>query len=161
MADYRPTGKPPANANASGDDLISLLNREAKEAIQRIAEHLHLSERPRTGLEADWKYRLVSQAYVARRERAGIFDANLFADPAWDILLAMFREHLAGRRMSADAAIEASDVPPSTGARWLGTLERRGLVTKIEDRVELTPAALEKLETYLERLRTQALMRVV
>jgi hypothetical protein len=161
MTDLRPTGKPPANTNEQSDDLISLLSREAKEAIHRIAEHLNLSDRPRTGLDSNWKYRLVSQAYVARRERAGIFDANLFADPAWDILLAMFREYLAGRPMSADAAIEASDVPPSTGARWLGTLERGGLVTRIDDRVELTPAALEKLETYLERLRTQALMRVV
>lgn len=161
MGDLTSVDPTPENKIEQRDDLLSILNREAEGAIQRIAEQLNLSQEPPRGPEASSKYRLVCQAYEARRQRTEIFDADLFADPAWDILLASFREHLAVRPFTLGDAIAAADVPPSTGARWVKLLERRGLLTLRDDRFELTSAAILKLEAYMERLRTKSLMRVI
>jgi DNA-binding IclR family transcriptional regulator len=92
-----------------------------------------------------------------------MFDADLFADPAWDILLALFCSHLADRQMTLQDAIKSAAVPESTARRWLTALERRGLIRSVahEDRVQLTPSAISKLEAYVERLRKKSLMRVI
>lgn len=158
MADLTFKGAPP-----DGNELLSILNREAQNAIHRIAEQLNLPSGPRNGPEASSTYRLVCQAYQARRERAEIFDADLFADPAWDILLALFCSHLAERQMTLQDAINCAAVPESTARRWLTVLERRDLIRSIAhgNRVELTPSAISKLETYVERLRKKSLMRVI
>lgn len=58
--------------------------------------------------------------------------------------------------------LEAADVPRSPATRWVGLLEHRGLITKSSPpHVDLTTAAVEKLEAYVERLRTKSLMRVI
>lgn len=162
MADLTPKRTTAADTNEN-DDVLSILNRETQEAVRRVAEQLHIPSVPRSGPEASSKYRLVCQAYEARRERAEIFDADLFADPAWDILLAMYREHLAHRPMTLSDALTAADVPHTTAMRWLAVLTNRGMVARgsSSDVMELTAEALEKLEAYMERLRTKSLMRVV
>jgi hypothetical protein len=168
MADLSPDDASDGIGEDEPDDLLSILNRETQEAIKRIAEQLQLSDKPRTGLERNSKYRLVCQAYEARRERTELFDADLFADPAWDILLAMYRDHLAGRPQTVSSAVWAADTPFTTGLRWLRVLENRGLVSRIDNPndarsalVELTPLAINKMETYLERLRTKSSMRAI
>lgn len=163
MADLMPKGITPANSNGDGDDVISILNREVQEAVHRVAEQLHIPTEPRSGPEASAKYRLVCQAYEARRERVEVFDADLFADPAWDILLALYREHLASRAMTVAEAAAAADAPLTVAIRWVDVLERRGLVFRPSspDRLKLTPAAVDKLEAYMERLRTKSLMRLI
>jgi len=145
------------------NELLSILNREIQNAIHRIAEQLNLPSERRSGPEASSTYRLVCQAYQARREREDMFDADLFADPAWDILLALFCSHLADRQMTLQDAIKSAAVPESTARRWLTALERRGLIRSVahEDRVQLTPSAISKLEAYVERLRKKSLMRVI
>ena len=147
------------------DDLLSILNKEAQEAVRRIADHLHLPHEPRSGPERSAKYRLVCQAFAARRERKQFFDADLFGEPVWDLLLLMYREHLGGRELTRAQATQVPDVPPSTAARWIGVLERRGLVSSDSDddagMVKLTGTALTKLEAYMEELRTKSLMRVI
>lgn len=61
-----------------------------------------------------------------RRRRSELFGCELFSDPAWDILLELFAAELGGRAMTLD------DLPPvapkSTLARWVSTLEERGLI---------------------------------
>lgn len=61
-----------------------------------------------------------------RRDRARVFGASLFSDPAWDILLELLAARLGGRDIElADLAYIA---PSSTLARWVAALEERGLV---------------------------------
>jgi DNA-binding MarR family transcriptional regulator len=164
MADLNRGGLQSSNL-ADDEDLLSILNREAQEAVRRIADQLHLQDQPRTGPEGSSKYRLVSQAYEARRERKQFFDADLFGEPVWDLLLALYREQLRGRYMSTSEVAEAADVPRSTAGRWIEVMERRQLVSRRsegdDDLFDLTATALEKLEAYMEQLRTKSLMRVI
>jgi hypothetical protein len=62
-----------------------------------------------------------------RRARAKYFGTELFADPAWDILLQLFAAKLGGRRLRlADLETLA---PRTTLARWAAVLEERGFVS--------------------------------
>ena len=66
----------------------------------------------------------------ARRHRGRYLPSELFAEPAWDILLDLLRAELTGTRVSVSSACIASGVPPSTGLRWLRSLEQQGLVIR-------------------------------
>lgn len=91
-----------------------------------------------------------------RRDRDAAFGADLFADPAWDILLDLFAAHQEGKRVSVSSACIAAAVPSTTAMRWLKLMVERGLVRRIEDKrdgrrifVELTPSAILAMETLL------------
>lgn len=73
--------------------------------------------------------------YRARQARGSFFGANgdVFADPAWDILLDLFAARELGRRVSISSACIAANVPPTTALRWLGTLEERDLIERKAD----------------------------
>ena len=90
-----------------------------------------------------------------RQQRASYFAADLFADPAWDIMLDLFEAELEQRRVSISSACIGARVPTTTGLRWLRTLEQNGLVSRREDPldrrrifVELTPAASAALRRW-------------
>ncbi|QIK78853.1 helix-turn-helix domain-containing protein [Sphingomonas piscis] len=162
MADLSSGPEKPANSNEGSDDLLSILKREADEAIHRIAKSLQISSIPKTGLNSIGKYRLVCQAYEARRARPLFFASNLFAEPAWDILLAMFREYLAARPTTVADVVRSSDVQESSARRWLSALIDAGLVEQSEgDLVALTSNGVAQLDAYIQHLHSNALMRVV
>jgi hypothetical protein len=69
----------------------------------------------------------------ARRTRARYLTPDLFADPAWDILLDLLRAEIAHERISVSSACIAAAVPATTGLRWLRTLEQHGLVVRERD----------------------------
>jgi len=78
--------------------------------------------------------RLAQLHYEKRRARDAIFsDPELFGEPAWDILLDLARAQAAGERVSVKSACLGSCSPSTTGLRWLGILEKRGLVERQED----------------------------
>lgn len=71
--------------------------------------------------------RQIAAILALRHARAQAFGAELFADPAWDILLQLFAAKLGRRRMRlADLDVVS---PASTLARWALVLQERGLVT--------------------------------
>jgi len=72
----------------------------------------------------------VNWLIAARGARARYVDPELFADPAWDIMLDLLRAELLGERISVSSACIASAVPPTTGLRWLNILEEHGLVLR-------------------------------
>jgi DNA-binding MarR family transcriptional regulator len=69
----------------------------------------------------------------ARRTRARYLTPDLFADPAWDILLDLLRAEIAHERISVSSACIAAAVPVTTGLRWLKALEQQGLVVRERD----------------------------
>ena len=100
--------------------------------------------------------RLAEALLRIRRMRNVHFDADLFADPAWDMLLDLFVQRGANRRVAITSACIASHVPPTTALRWLALLEERGLVTREEDAkdrrrawVGLTDHGQSAVERYL------------
>ena len=69
----------------------------------------------------------------ARRIRARFFAEDLFADPAWDMLLDLMHAELAQIRVPVSSLCIAAAVPATTALRWIKTLNDRGLITRRAD----------------------------
>lgn len=77
---------------------------------------------------------LARKLYALRRKRAAIFGhADLFGEPAWDILLDLYIAHGEGKPVSVSSACIGSAAPSTTGLRWLGVLVDVGLVLREHD----------------------------
>ncbi len=69
----------------------------------------------------------------ARKARADFFDADLFADPAWDILLDLSAARAENRDVSVTSLCIAADVPATTALRWIGQMVESGLLERLAD----------------------------
>ena len=103
--------------------------------------------------------RLVRAVQAARRRRDALFSPDLFADPAWDMLLELFALHLEEKRVSVSSLCIAAYVPATTALRWVAKLEEEGLAVRSEDTtdgrrswVELSPEGIERMRRYFEML---------
>ena len=71
---------------------------------------------------------------VARRKRAEFFPANLFADPAWDMILDLMVARLEDKEVSISSLCIASAVPATTALRWVKALTDGGFIKRIPDK---------------------------
>lgn len=69
----------------------------------------------------------------ARRIRADFMPGDLFADPAWDMMLDLLAARLEQERVSVSSLCIAAAVPPTTALRWIRTLTDKGLVVRQAD----------------------------
>lgn len=123
-----------------------LTSLQAEQAKQVAGKNLSAVERAET-------------LYELRRVRGMFFGANadLFSEPAWDMLLDIFVARERGVDLSVSDTCLGSGVPTTTALRWIALMESRGLITKVRDSqdgrrhfVRLTPQAYEALRLYLE-----------
>ena len=98
----------------------------------------------------------------ARRLRGQYFDAELFADPAWDMLLDLFAATLEGARVSVSSLCIAAAVPGTTALRWIGTMMDAELLVREADPrdrrrayVALRPAAAAAMAAYFDAVKRQ------
>jgi len=77
--------------------------------------------------------RLVRRILRQRQQRARFFDAELFADPAWDMLLDLTAARAEHKRVSVTSLCIAAGVPPTTALRWIGQMTHAGLFERVED----------------------------
>jgi hypothetical protein len=77
--------------------------------------------------------RLVRRIIRQRQRRARFFDGELFADPAWDMLLDLTAARAEHARVSVTSLCIASGVPPTTALRWIGHMTEAGLFQRVED----------------------------
>ncbi|MEA3067626.1 MAG: hypothetical protein QOK41_1033 [Sphingomonadales bacterium] len=91
----------------------------------------------------------------ARRLRARYFPDEMFADPAWDMLLDLLQAEIAQLRVPVSSLCIAAAVPATTALRWLKTMVSQGLFVRRADPhdgrrvfVELAPAASQALRRY-------------
>jgi len=91
----------------------------------------------------------------ARRLRARYFAEDLFADPAWDMLLDLLQAEIAHLRVPVSSLCIAAAVPATTALRWLKTMVSQGLFVRRADPhdgrrvfVELAPDASRALRRY-------------
>jgi DNA-binding MarR family transcriptional regulator len=99
----------------------------------------------------------------ARRLRSEHFPADLFADPAWDILLDLMAARLERTQVTVSSLCVAAAVPPTTALRWIGVLAERGLLVRAADAadrrrafVELSDAGARALGGWLRQARQLA-----
>lgn len=119
------------------------------------------SGNPAARREADLP-RLIATAkaiYALRQRRDPIFTFDACKEPHWDIVLDLFINRAAGRRVSMTSACIASNRPITTALRWLDYLEEKGVVQKIpcefdsrKTYVELTLSTYSKMLEYLDEV---------
>ena len=68
-----------------------------------------------------------------RRLRERFFDAELFADPAWDILLDLKAATQEGQKVSVSSLCIAAAVPPTTALRWITAMTENGMLVRQQD----------------------------
>jgi hypothetical protein len=66
----------------------------------------------------------------ARRLRARFFSEEMFADPAWDMLLDLLQAEIAQLRVPVSSLCIAAAVPATTALRWLKTMVSKGLFVR-------------------------------
>ncbi|WP_018880720.1 response regulator [Thioalkalivibrio sp. ALE30] len=101
----------------------------------------------------------VSQVLEHQHRRLQYFPADLFSDPAWDMLLDLMHNHLTGHATYVSSLAVGARVPLTTTSRYLETLERLGLTMRHQDpgdrrrlRVSLTDQGLKSMRAYLASL---------
>ena len=157
------------SAEHSNKRLLELSNE-----VSRIAASLaELSTNPRIPSRAarddddlpapEISAELVSWVISARRNRAHYFRGDLFADPAWDILLDLFEAEIRGRPVSVTSLCIAAGVPASTALRWISAMVKEQLLVRCPDPndmrrvyVELSPGASRAMRRYFAELNLEA-----
>ncbi|MDX3908379.1 MAG: winged helix DNA-binding protein [Sphingobium sp.] len=75
----------------------------------------------------------VQELLRARRLRDQFFGGDLFADPAWDMILDLMAARLSGERVSVSSLCIAAAVPPTTALRWIRHLTQAGIFERRPD----------------------------
>ena len=101
----------------------------------------------------------------ARRLRARFLPEELFADPAWDMLLDLLQAEIAQLRVPVSSLCIAASVPATTALRWLKTMTEQGLFVRRADPhdgrrvfVELAPETSAALRRYFAELGSAAVI---
>ena len=99
--------------------------------------------------------RTINGIIRGRENRATFFSPDLFADPAWDILLVLALAESHFHRLYISQLCERVTVPTTTVLRWIKVLADNGLLQRrddVNDRrrkyVELSPAAYAKMAAF-------------
>jgi CheY-like chemotaxis protein len=69
----------------------------------------------------------------SRSLRSRFFPSDMFADPAWDILLDLTRAHFDSQDVSVSSVCIAASVPMSTALRWVRQMTDAGLLQRWTD----------------------------
>lgn len=111
--------------------------------------------------------RLVRRIIRQRQLRARFFDGDLFADPAWDMLLDLTAARAEHARVSVTSLCIASGVPPTTALRWIGQMTEAGLLQRVEDETDrrrafitLSDHTADAMSRYFVEVGAQAAMLV-
>lgn len=131
-----------------GDDL-SMQLRRVREEVGRIARALAtvagnedrvvpapprpILEEPIPAIAEEPGTALLRQLIRARRLRERFFEAEMFADPAWDMLLDLMLARMEGRAVAVSSLCIAAAVPPTTALRWIKRLTDEGLFVRTAD----------------------------
>jgi DNA-binding MarR family transcriptional regulator len=101
----------------------------------------------------------VRRIISARRRRDDIFGDDLFADPAWDILLDLYAAFLEERQVAVSSLCIAAAVPPTTALRWLKLMTKSGWLEREADPIDrrrvymrLSAKALKTMQNYLDNI---------
>lgn len=103
----------------------------------------------------------------ARAARIPFLNADIFHDPAWDMLLALFAAKLGHRSITAGSLGLIARIPPSTAFRYVKTLEQAGLVLAGPDEydeqasVQLSRKGVGAMESYFDYLNSGKFPEVI
>jgi DNA-binding MarR family transcriptional regulator len=100
--------------------------------------------------------RVAEYVLAQRRSRKAFFSNDLFHEPAWDMLLALYIAQAEDRALFVKTLTSNTDAPATTSQRWIDHLHRLELVDRVVDphdrrRVEivLSESGREAMTRYL------------
>jgi DNA-binding MarR family transcriptional regulator len=73
---------------------------------------------------------LALNLYDARRGRDRMFKEELFGEPGWDMLLALYGLPYRGHALGVTSLSHAANIKPTTGLRWQKVLFDEGLIER-------------------------------
>jgi hypothetical protein len=95
----------------------------------------------------------------ARRLRSSYLPADLFADPAWDMLLDLLQAEVGQHRVPVSSLCIAAAVPATTALRWIKSMTDRGLLVRRDDPhdgrrvfIEMAPTTSAGLRRYFQEV---------
>ncbi len=122
-------------------------------ATNRMAEAYPPGDAPEVSVDT------IRSIIRARRLRGRYFDEELFADPAWDMLLDLLHAEISGLRVPVSSLCIAAAVPATTALRWLKTMVQQGIFLRDSDPhdgrrvfVELAPQSSQALRRYFAEI---------
>jgi DNA-binding MarR family transcriptional regulator len=102
---------------------------------------------------------LAKQLLAQRQARFDHFPAELFHEPAWDMLLALFVAHEERRTMNVKTLVGSAHAPVTTSQRWIDHLHKLKLIDRVIDPVDrrrmeisLSDAGYAAITAYLRRM---------
>ena len=137
-------GRAPERANDVSRDPGAERLRQLSDEVSRIAATLaRLSTVPATQQTElrkpveddvpDVAVEAVRSVIRARRLRTRFFAEDLFADPAWDMLLDLLQAEIAQLRVPVSSLCIAAAVPATTALRWLKSMTDKGIFVRRAD----------------------------
>lgn len=106
--------------------------------------------------EQDQLAAIARSEFHNRRRRDSLIRHDLFAEPAWDMLLDLYIQHHRGQPVAVDRLCAVAATAGTTALRWLGLLIEKELVIRSssagEDgavRVALSDRGVSEMERYL------------
>ncbi len=107
--------------------------------------------------------RLVRRIIRQRQLRHRFFTGDIFADPAWDMLLDLTAARAEHARVSVTSLCIAACVPPTTALRWIGQMVDSGVFERVEDEadrrrafIQLSDDAADSMARYFAELGQRA-----
>lgn len=108
--------------------------------------------------------RLVRQIISGRQARAKFFEGELFADPAWDMLLDLTAAHAEHVQVSVTSLCIAAEVPATTALRWIKQLVECEVFVRVADPndrrrafIALSDSSIDAMARYFDELETPLL----
>jgi hypothetical protein len=168
-------GSAPVLSDVAADRNAARL-RQLSDEVSRIASTLaRLSTGPQPSARPEPQHDVadlpelsadtVRTVIRARRLRSRFFSEELFADPAWDMLLDLLPAEISQLRVPVSRLCIAAAVPATTALRWLKTMTAQGLFVRRADPhdgrrvfVELAPKASQALRRYFAEVGTPAVI---
>ena len=125
-------GAPEPSVEFTIRDLVKGLESQLRQLADSLGatEQVILPLLSRSGAASE---EIVRSAIRSRSQREKFFPSELFADPAWDMLLDLYLSEIIQRRVSVSSLCIASNVPGTTALRWIASLECEGLVDRTSD----------------------------
>lgn len=141
---------------------IAALGLEAQRIADRLAELALAADRNETPVNAALVRRLIR----LRRDRDRHLPAELFGDPAWDMLLDLTAARMEQVDVPVSSLCLAAAVPTTTALRWVRSLSEAGLFVRRTDPADarrafitLSDGAFQAMTAWLGRFAGQFQLR--
>lgn len=137
------------------NDLTIRLSAVAEEFSGRTAGATLLADK--ATFEGGDRKMLAIRLLEERRARRDFLPEELFHEPAWDMLLALYVAHVDRRTLNVKTLVACAEAPVTTSQRWIDHLAKLKLVDRVIDpmdrrrvEVSLNDAGVDAVGRYLD-----------